>query len=1182
MVERRSPYSGLEKQSKTIPLHGGIQQDADDFLFDSPNMAYVENGVFDRQGVISKQPTLVAGAVPPAALVNGDGVVGGKGIFLTQTGTAIWDKATNTWKSNTEQDNYTVEKVSAGSQTYNGIHICGGVFDDGSSLVVTEDFTPGVNRTEGSHSITVQIYDPEGAIAFTEKFTGQCPKVTKLNQDSPTLTMALFWVDGSDALKVRGLDKDGWNFAETVVLDGTTPATSVVTDGWNFTNPTAFSAWYDSGSTSYYRGHCRLSMAENASETGQYCVTHGYNLAAFVFAATKCQDGEIYFSKIVLGGSVTTIASGFVDTITSTVSIADFQVNPEDSTFSPWALIATRFPNTNANAGNYNLNIQKVNGTAWTLGTNTLVVSGGSGCFVKGVIVPNEASSDAYSLHTTVASTNELYQFGIKTPPPSPATTFMFLYDGTTLKRFLLNQIPVSKMTIDNTADNLYVVLNDWAPWHPEGSSSISAGVQRQGEAPAATKGRVDSLVKFDLTATPTTTIEVIATYLAGTAKASPASMVELEPWHNCLWYNESLATFEYVGRQLIVPEDLYVFVEDNLWRPEALTGDNKMVRSLGFGISRGIVLRSTRVSSANKVPRAAHGRSVYFGCAKPIVASGNGISPLSYPGVPEITFVVSSHDPAYPYSSTYSSIVGSVDLTQMYLIGGYVDGNGMVYRSSPSSLVYCDGIDFDDLPSAASGGDDPINVNVCYPILDEGRSFFIELYVGQKLTEPLLLSTNTSTAGAAVTAKYTPFIDTSAGVEKNISGTRAGYVSGGQLGVDPWPCFRDITFTSNRMFTIPVEFDGVVQYSKLFEENVAPEYNGALNISFGHDRRIECIETLDDKVVVFERDRIHYINGSGPDNFGGGGDFVVQLISSDVGCSDPNSVIETPEGLMFYSPQSKEFHLLSRNLEIVDVGKPVAELTKSITGIVDATLCPQNHEVRFIVVDSGGQDLLAAGDTGVGVKDQPPRPRVGRSWPANPILTFNYRFKQWSILKAQALPTSSLLVDDTYVNTNVLGLGLSYEDPDEDKYQATELMKLETPWIRVGDLQNYGKVYTVNLLGRYLSSWKDDGLGNWIAGDMQVTMKYDYEESGTQTTFRWRAQQDLNDRGRDNLQVKMRPGRRKCQSIKLIIEEIPTEKIEISEPDYTNGRGFEVSGLEIVYGLQNPDYPVVPTRRSK
>ena len=49
-------------------------------------------------------------------------------------------------------------------------------------------------------------------------------------------------------------------------------------------------------------------------------------------------------------------------------------------------------------------------------------------------------------------------------------------------------------------------------------------------------------------------------------------------------------------------------------------------------------------------------------------------------------------------------------------------------------------------------------------------------------------------------------------------------------------------------------------------------------------------------------------------------------------------------------------------------------------------------------------------------------------------------------------------------------GLSIRYEDPGENYYGGMA-MKLETPWIKLGELADYGRLYKIQMVGRYLST---------------------------------------------------------------------------------------------------------------
>ena len=193
----------------------------------------------------------------------------------------------------------------------------------------------------------------------------------------------------------------------------------------------------------------------------------------------------------------------------------------------------------------------------------------------------------------------------------------------------------------------------------------------------------------------------------------------------------------------------------------------------------------------------------------------------------------------------------------------------------------------------------------------------------------------------------------------------------------------------------------------------------------------------------------------------------------------------------------------------------------------------------------------------------RPPRPRYTNVLPANPVLVLNYHYNKWSVLSEQPAVSSTLFENDVVRmdgSWNVFRTSLEWAN--------SKLMKYRTPWARVQDLQSFGRVRQINLLGKYLSAWKDNGSGH-EAGDIKVTCKYNYEVDGKTTEYTWKANRDLKPSDGDRLQVSARPGQPKCQAMQIQVEEIPTEKLDDNEPDYTNGRGFVLSGLDLLYSLK-------------
>jgi hypothetical protein len=101
----------------------------------------------------------------------------------------------------------------------------------------------------------------------------------------------------------------------------------------------------------------------------------------------------------------------------------------------------------------------------------------------------------------------------------------------------------------------------------------------------------------------------------------------------------------------------------------------------------------------------------------------------------------------------------------------------------------------------------------------------------------------------------------------------------------------------------------------------------------------------MDDKLIAFKRSSIYVTNGDGPDNKGGGNVFPpFSLVSRNVGTVQPESIVLTPDGIMFKS--QKGIWLLTRALETKYIGAGV-DAYNALT-ITSASLVDDQSQVRF------------------------------------------------------------------------------------------------------------------------------------------------------------------------------------------------------------------------------------------
>lgn len=241
-----------------------------------------------------------------------------------------------------------------------------------------------------------------------------------------------------------------------------------------------------------------------------------------------------------------------------------------------------------------------------------------------------------------------------------------------------------------------------------------------------------------------------------------------------------------------------------------------------------------------------------------------------------------------------------------------------------------------------------------------------------------------------------------------------------------------------NRIFIAGTSDKNVVQYSKIVAAGSPVQF--ADELTFKLDARggdITALGSLDAALVIFKSNSIYYTSGDGLDAAGNGITFSTpQLVSTDVGCSNPNSVVISPVGLMFKS--SKGIYLLDRSLSVSYIGKPV-EAFNSET-ITSSTLIENRNQIRF-TTQSG------------------------------PTLVFSYDVGQWSTF------TNHESVDSDIWQGNFVMLksnGSVYVENEgfTDGASGIQLL-ITTSWLSLAGLQNFQRIYLLTILGDYKGEHK-------------------------------------------------------------------------------------------------------------
>jgi hypothetical protein len=397
-------------------------------------------------------------------------------------------------------------------------------------------------------------------------------------------------------------------------------------------------------------------------------------------------------------------------------------------------------------------------------------------------------------------------------------------------------------------------------------------------------------------------------------------------------------------------------------------------------------------------------------------------------------------------------------------------------------------------------------------------------------------------------TIDFVTITDTQA--DSNILGNTIIYTTGGVVeDIAAPPCIDSCLF-NDRLFLIDAEDQNLLWYSKQVIEATTVEMSDLLTIfvaptlgAQGSTGFMTALSAMDDKLIIFKKDAIYYINGTGPDNTGANSTYSdPTFITASVGCANPKSIVLMPNGLMFQS--DKGIWLLGRDLSTNYIGAPV-EIYNSQTVNSSETI-PGTNQVRFILDN-------------------------------NMTLVYDYYFNQWSTFtNIQAISSCLWQGYQTYLNTQ----GQVFQETPGTYVDGSSpvLVSLTSAWMNLAGLQGYERFYFMYLLGTYYSPFK-----------LNVQFAYDYNPSSLQNVIVSPDNQAQPWGGEANwgsgtpwgasadggvFRARIFPQKQKCESFQISINEI--YDASYAQPP---GQGLTLSGMNIVAGVKKGYRPSTAAR---
>jgi hypothetical protein len=267
-------------------------------------------------------------------------------------------------------------------------------------------------------------------------------------------------------------------------------------------------------------------------------------------------------------------------------------------------------------------------------------------------------------------------------------------------------------------------------------------------------------------------------------------------------------------------------------------------------------------------------------------------------------------------------------------------------------------------------------------------------------------------------------------------------YTDGGILSNDPAPLGAAIARGKDRLFASDPSDGAVVRYSQPFKEGYGVRWPPDLFLRIDPPAGdVMAIASKDDRQIVWTERAIYTFSGGGPAEDGttadlGSGFSFVQTVPTDVGCSEPASVLLIPSGYMFKS--TKGIYQLSNDFSVLYIGAPVEAYNAQT--IRRANLLPDRTQVAFLT------------DAGL-------------------TLLYDHLFGQWSTF-----------TNHEGVDAAVAGGQYHYIRNDGRIYRETIgvyidenvriRLRLETAWIHMQEhLQGFEKFHEAHILGTWISA---------------------------------------------------------------------------------------------------------------
>jgi len=1198
----------LKKTVRSILLHKGMSDDADRFLVEPPAVDYAENLRLEKEGSFRKRKGFDSLGSPsnPAGEPNTAFSFGNSLYLLQDNGAFVYDGSwrearTSTFMGSKDVELETAPQYGVGHCDHAPYYVNGELV---ASVVVYEvqaSSTVGLGENvRAGKFVVVEYYNAEGKKTRYKKIeNAQSPKLCAVGDDIYVFYNEL---DTNDLFMRRTFPTGlvGEPLGPSIFFDiPVTDETTLPSHRKFGTIPSGRIGEAVSGGAHYHVAATDDTVFVFSTERTVSDVSNLW-LGQFTLLGTQEHLVRIHQETTNNDGclALDVIADGF--------NVWCFYTSETGSppAGSVLSFITSRIHLEARNASN--ITQSYVPEDSLSLGDTSVLCGGivaGPGSQYVGVVWQDGGSPTNYVYDSDAAVAEHLSEFNVLGARPTDNairwTKFQLVGGFNTARGRMFHHRLVSRPTI-NSDGTMYCCVQQWADYTPFAIGTSLDDYNKYAPIGPARKPVTTALVSLSEPSTVenSTRATPIAVVDPGSGQHTDPGMAMLTTHLPSIWMDG--ADYLLANRVIQSASDLTYYI--GRYTAFIPAGQPLPLRVGNIEVGSLSLCRVHRVSQQTSAIANQFGDGVLLGTAVPQWFDGDYFGEAAPLDSPEIVHVQDQWQWLNDHRGEISYVPnpghgGDNKYRALNVVVGYYDTHGNAHRSAPSQTIYVNRIDESATEADGSLADDiylgrKVNVTFTAPLtmLHPDLEYFVELYVSKADDDDPVLA-ETQSLPASTTGTFADYVieaqllraippvpkdlaewdPSSQTLVKQDRVAKPVYTQGGYLAADPWPSFTLSVVTSTRLWTIDSDNRGRVHPSKLFEDYIAPEYNPSLAINLGDERDLTAIGKLDDKVVVFEPNDIHVIYGDGPDNRGQGQDFAVHYISTDVGCTDQESVIETPVGLIFYSAP-RGFYMLDRNLQVRYIGGGIEDTTRDID-ILSATLIQDNAEVRFAF--TGGPAEMYGPDADTSAVERPPRPVFTNTPPATASMAvYNYEQNAWTLFSNVDAQAAAIYQQKYTILRSDWSVwqesDTRWDDPDGDN-----LVLLRTPWIRLSEqIQGYNRLWEMEFLGRYYDSLRDLGGGIYEASDIGIRIAYDYEATFLEDRvipFQKFGYDPFNavPKRAERLQFRIAPRRGRCQAIKLEVYQLDASD-RGEGLTYKAGPGFELSAIDFHVGVSD------------